>query len=275
MRRRGVFRACRESFVPGGAAGAACWESFVPVSPAGGACRESFVPASPAGGACRESFVPAQVPRAVQSSPCVACYWREREKILPACGKWAKIGVLGRAGRVLYRYRPPGACVGRVLYRHRPRVRYKVLPARLGGGGSGIKLSLLAQNGPKSAFSGVSGEFCTGIARRGRVLDEFCRGWVADRGVLGELFRGPAAVGSCRANLWCLDEGCVPPLDVGHAHTPRSRVGVALDVVLVPALRSRVRLPLGARVGTSLRPHATAFPQDSGHFPENFTNPYM
>ena len=170
------------------------------------------------------------VPYAVQSSPCVACYWREREKILPACGKWAKIGVFGRAGRVLYRVGRRGC---------------------------------------------VSGEFCTGIARRGRVLDEFCRGRVADRGVLGDLFRGPAAEGSCRANLWCLDEGCVPPLDVGHAHTPRSRVGVALDVGLVPALRSRVRLPLGARVGTSLRPHATAFPQDSGHFPENFTNPYM
>ena len=94
-------------------------------------------------------------------------------------------------------------------------------------------------------------------------------------GVLGELFRGPAAVGSCRANLWCLDEGCVPPLDVGHAHTPRSRVDVALDVGLVSALRSRVRLPLEARVGTSLRPHAIAFPQDSSHFASNRSNPYM
>ena len=121
----------------------------------------------------------------------------------------------------------------------------------------------------------VLGEFCTGIARRGCVLGEFCTGWVADRGVLGDLFRGPAAVGSCRANLWCLDEGCVPPLDVGHAHTPRSRVDVALDVGLVSALRSRVRFPLEARVGTSLRPHATAFPQDSGDFPSTSTNPYM
>ena len=123
------------------------------------------------------------------------------------------------------------------------------------------KFAQRTKNGPKSAVCGVLGELFRGNAGGG--------------GVLGELFRGPAAVGSCRANLWCLDEGCVPPLDVGHAHTPRSRVGVALDVVLVPALRSRVRLPLGARVGTSLRPHATAFPQDSGHFPENFTNPYM
>ena len=93
--------------------------------------------------------------------------------------------------------------------------------------------------------------------------------------MLGELFRGPAAVGSCRANLWCLDEGCVPPLDVGHAHTPRSRVDVGLDVGLVSALRSRVRLPLEARVGTSLRPHAIAFPQDSSHFASNRSNPYM
>ena len=180
-----------------------------------------------------------------------------------------------RVGRVLYRLGLPGLRAGRVLYRHRPRVRYKVLPAWLVIGVSVKRFSLRAESGPKSAFSGVLGEFCTGIARRGCVLDEFCRGWVADRGVLGDLFRGPAAEGSCRANLWCLDEGCVPPLDVGHAHTPRSRVGVALDVGLVPALRSRVRLPLGARVGTSLRPHATAFPQDSGHCASGLSNPYM
>ena len=40
-------------------------------------------------------------------------------------------------------------------------------PARPVGGGSGTKFSLLAQNGPKSAFWGVLGEFCTGIARLG------------------------------------------------------------------------------------------------------------
>ena len=87
--RKGVFRACRESFVPGGPDGAACWESFVPA------------PAS----------------RAVQSSPCVACYWREREKILPACGKWAEIGVFVCVGRVLCRLGLPGLPVGRVLCR--------------------------------------------------------------------------------------------------------------------------------------------------------------
>ena len=126
---------------------------------------------------------------------------------------------------------------------------------------SAKKFAQRTKNGPKSGVCGVLGELFRGNAAGG--------------GVLGELFRGPAAVGSCRANLWCLDEGCVPPLDVGYAHTPRSRVDVALDVGLVSALRSRVRLPLEARVGTSLRPHAIAFPQDSSHFASNRSNPYM
>ena len=127
-------------------------ESFVPVGPPNWIRQESFVPVGLAGGVCRESFVPAPASRAVQSSPCVACYWREREKILPACGKWAKIGVFGRAGRVLYRVGPRGLRAGRVLYRRWFRMRYKVRPARLGGGGSGIKLSLLAQNALKRVF---------------------------------------------------------------------------------------------------------------------------
>ena len=36
-------------------------------------------------------------------SPCSSCWWRKRYKVLPACEKWAEIGVLGLAGRVLYR----------------------------------------------------------------------------------------------------------------------------------------------------------------------------
>ena len=48
-----------------------------------------------------------------------------------------------------------------------------------------------------------------------------------------------------------------------------------LDVGLAPSPRSRARLPLEARVGASLRPHATAFPQDSSHFVENATHPYI
>ena len=48
-----------------------------------------------------------------------------------------------------------------------------------------------------------------------------------------------------------------------------------LDVGLAPSPRSRVCLPLEARVGASLRPHATAFRQDSSHFVENATHPYI
>ena len=42
-------------------------------------------------------------------------------------------------------------------------VRDFLLPARLVGGGSGIKLSLRAESGPKSALWGMRGEFCTGF----------------------------------------------------------------------------------------------------------------
>ena len=48
-------------------------------------------------------------------------------------------------------------------------------PARRVGGGNGTKFSLLAQNGPKSVFWGVLGEFCTG-ACQGRERGEFCTG---------------------------------------------------------------------------------------------------
>ena len=54
-------------------------------------------------------------------------------------------------------------------------------PARVVGGGSGTKFSLLAQNGPKSAFWGVLGESCTGWARRGWVPGGFSSG-IARRG---------------------------------------------------------------------------------------------
>ena len=77
-------------------------------------------------------------------SPCSTCWWWERYKVLPAGVKRAEMGHFGGAGGVLYRFDPRGLRAGRVLYRHRPRVRYKVLPARFVGGGSGIKFSLLA-----------------------------------------------------------------------------------------------------------------------------------
>ena len=126
---------------------------------------------------------------------------------------------------------------------------------------SATKFAQRTKNGPKTVVCGVLGEFFRGNAAGGPLLGELCR--------------GPAAVGPCRANLCCLDGGRAPPLDLGHAHTPRSRVDVALDVGLVPAPRSRVHLPLEVRVGASLRPHATAFPQDSSHFAENATHPYI
>ena len=58
-------------------------------------------------------------------------------------------------------------------------------PARRVGGGSGTKLSLLAQNGPKTAFWGVLGEFCTGWVAEPGVLGEFCTGWARRGCVLG------------------------------------------------------------------------------------------
>ena len=73
-------------------------------------------------------------------------------------------------------------------------------PARRVGGGSGTKLSLLAQNGPKTAFWGVLGEFCTGWVAEPGVLGEFCTGWVAEPGVLGEFCTGYGPARSCRMN---------------------------------------------------------------------------
>ena len=80
------------------------------------------------------------------------------------------------------------------------RKRYKVLPARVVGGGSGTKFSLHAKSGPKSAFWGLLGEFCTGWACQGRLLGEFCTGWAAEPGVLGEFCTGYGAARSCRMN---------------------------------------------------------------------------
>lgn len=68
------------------------------------------------------------------------------------------------AGRVFYRYRPLRPRAGTVLFRKRLCMRDKVLPARVVGGESGKKFSLRAKSGPKSAFWGVPGEFCTGWA---------------------------------------------------------------------------------------------------------------
>ena len=68
---------------------------------------------------------------------------------------------------------------------------------------SAKKFALRTKNVPQSEVCGV--------------LGEPFRGNAGGRAVPGELCRGPAAVGSCRAKLWCLDGGRVPPLDLGHA----------------------------------------------------------
>ena len=76
-------------------------------------------------------------------------------------------------------------------------MRYKVLPAWLVIGVSVKRSSLRAESGPKSAFSGVLGEFCTGWGREGCVLGEFCTG-IARRGrVPGEFCTGWAAGAAC------------------------------------------------------------------------------
>ena len=62
-------------------------------------------------------------------------------------------------------------------------VRDFFLPARRVGGGSGKKFSLHAKNGPKSAFWGSLGEFCTG--------------WVAEPGGRESFVPGGPAKAAC------------------------------------------------------------------------------
>ena len=88
------------------------------------------------------------------------------------------LGVLGE----LFRGTAVERGAGRVLYRVWHWARYKVLPARLLGGASGTKFSLLGQNRLKWAILGVLGEFCTGWAAGVGVLGEFCAGFGTGRG---------------------------------------------------------------------------------------------
>ena len=64
-------------------------------------------------------------------------------------------------------------------------VREKVRPARPDVGASAKKFAQRTKNGPKSAFSGVLGEFFRGNAAGGGVLGEFFRGNADGGGVLG------------------------------------------------------------------------------------------
>ena len=101
------------------------------------ACLESFVPVGLAEAASRESFVPTPAPRAVQSSPCSVCWCGcEREKVLPAHEKCPKNGGLWRAGRVFSRKCRWRGRAGRVFSRKcrwRPRAGRtfsRVIPRR-------------------------------------------------------------------------------------------------------------------------------------------------
>ena len=92
-----------------------------------GCCGQALRAATPSGpsGALRTSVAwcavvlasPVSASRSVQNSPCLASWWRQRYKTLPACRKSAKSSHFGRAGRVLYRKWGRAARAGRVLYR--------------------------------------------------------------------------------------------------------------------------------------------------------------
>ena len=79
------------------------------------------------------------------------------------------------------------------------------------------------------------------------------------RPVAGRSFSRASSRGGCWARAWRLDGGCVPPLDLGRATDTRSRM----------------HLPSWLPVGASGRRPAIAFPQDSSHFAENATHPYI
>ena len=163
------------------------------------------------------------VAEAVKSSPCMRKVGRNRrfgarwESFVPggppsrACWESSVPGgpASRAAGRVLYRVGLPRPLAGRVLYRKRPRMRDKVLPARVVGGGSGKKFSLHAKGGPKSAFWGSLGEFCTGWACQGRLLGEFCTGWAAEPGSRASFVSLKARCGLHRAFLAPI----APPID--------------------------------------------------------------
>ena len=80
-------------------------------------------------------------------------------------------------------------------------VRDFFLRARRVGGGSGTKFSLHAKGGPKSAFWGSLGEFCTGWACQGRLLGEFCTGWACQSRLLGEFCTGSGSACGIKFSL--------------------------------------------------------------------------
>ena len=74
-------------------------------------------------------------------------------------------------------------------------------PARPGVGASAKKFALQAQNGRKTLFSGVLGEFFRGNAVGRGVLGEFCTAHAVRRGLPGEFYTAVARRGSCWASL--------------------------------------------------------------------------
>ena len=114
------------------------------------------------------------------------------------------------AGRVFYRYRPLRPRAGTVLFRKRLCMRDKVLPARVVGGESGKKFSLRAKSGPKSAFWGVPGEFCTGWAAEPGGRESFVPVDPVEPGSRASFVSLRARRGLHRAFLAAID---APPID--------------------------------------------------------------
>ena len=115
-------------------------------------------------------------------------------------------------------------------------VRYKILPARLLGGGNGIKLSLHIEKVPNRAISGEQGEFYTGSGAARLVQGEFCTGSGAARLVLGEFCTGsgpPLGPVAGLSRSWALGRGLPDPqvrsttVAVGVLHYTKPSYGVS------------------------------------------------
>ena len=89
-------------------------------------------------------------------------------------------------------------------------MRDKVLPARVVGGESGKKFSLRAKSGPKSAFWGVPGEFCTGWAAEPGGRESFVPVDPVEPGSRASFVSLRARCGLHRAFLAAID---APPID--------------------------------------------------------------
>ena len=124
-------------------------------------------------------------------------------------------------------------------------VREKVRPAWSDGGREREKVRPACSKCPEIGV----------LWRAGRSFSRKCC-W---RPVAGRSFSRASSRGGCWARAWRLDGGCVPPLDLGRATDTRSRM----------------HLPSWLPVGASGRRPAIAFPQDSSHFAENATHPYI